>query len=246
MCKDNVFIIFNNSLRLFKYLLNEFATDHPGIGKSELNYALERCLPVLVHRTGDTNARLRQRSHDYIVEMASYKEIKPLNAVPAYLTIPMKVHTAPRLALSQCEIVEELMNSLGIKENGLNVDNISKFCAAALEHNSGEVREVSSKILVQLYRESGSVVRKYLPQDNEMNRRNKKYRSLFEAFDSIDGKGPPGGYENLGGTTTPRFGSKAGRDVKTPNRTNKTPRSHSIDRKTPLSMADESEYNPDK
>ncbi len=81
-----------------------------------------------------------------------------------------------------------------------------------------------------------------------MNRRNKKYRSLFEAFDSIDGKmpAPPvSGYGEIGGATTPRFNAKPGRDVKTPSKS-KTPRSHSIDRKTPLSMADESEYNPDK
>ncbi len=135
MCKDNVFSIFNNSLRLFKHLLNEFAADHSGIGKSELNYALERCLPVLVHRTGDTNARLRQRSHDYIVEMASMASLKPLNAIPAYLTMPMKVHTAPRLALSQCEMVEKLMAVLGIKENGLNVDNISKVTKKRTHEN---------------------------------------------------------------------------------------------------------------
>ena len=32
------------------------------------------------------------------------------------------------------------------------------------------------------------VVRRHLPPDNEMNRRNKKYRQLYDAFDSIDGK----------------------------------------------------------
>ncbi len=108
--------------------------------------------------------------------------------MPVYLTQPLRPQAAPRLALSQVEIIEELMRSLGIKDNGLTTENISKFGAAALEHTSGEVRELTTKILIQLYRESGSVVRKYLPQDNEMNRRNKKYRVLFEAFDAIDGE----------------------------------------------------------
>lgn len=241
MSKDNVFSIFNNSLRLFHFLLNDFAQSHQGIGKPEMNYALEKCLPILLHRTGDTNARLRQRSHEYIVEMAVYPEIKPLNALPVYLTIPLKLHTAPRLALSQCEIIEELMRSLGIRDNGLNVDNISKFCSHALEHTSGEVRELTTRILIQLYRECGSVVRKYLPQDNEMNRRNKKYRILFDAFDEIDGK-PVHAYE---GSTTPRFNNQ--RNVKTPVKSKTpNPRSLSIDRKTPLSMADDSDFNPDK
>lgn len=154
MSKENVFSIFNNSLRLFQYLLNDFVKQNH-IGKSEINYAIEKCLPVLLHRTGDTNARLRQRAHDYIVEMASYPEVRPLNTVPVYLTIPIKIHTAPRLALSQVEIIEQLMHSLGIRDNGLTPDNISKFCAHTLEHTSGEVRELTTKILIQLYRESG-------------------------------------------------------------------------------------------
>ena len=44
------------------------------------------------------------------------------------------------------------MKRLDIKDNGLNVENISKFCAQALEHTSGEVRELATKILVQMYR----------------------------------------------------------------------------------------------
>jgi len=76
MSKDNVFSIFNNSLRLFQYLLNEFIGLHQAlVGRAEISYALEKCLPVLLQRTGDTNARLRQRSHEYIVEMASFKEV---------------------------------------------------------------------------------------------------------------------------------------------------------------------------
>ena len=249
MAKDNVFSIFNNAIRLFQYLLNDFAKLHQSIGKQEMNYALERCLPVLLHRTGDTNARLRQRAHEFIVEMAEMERIKPLNAVPNHLTAPMKLHMAPRLALSQIEIIEELMRTLGIKENGLTVDNLAKFCAHALQHTSGEVRELATKMLIQLYRESGGTVRKYLPQDNEMTRRNKKYRVLFEAFDGIEGK-PTQSYEKMPGmgapyelAATPRFNA---RNVKTPVKSKTPNRSTSVDRKTPISIADESEYNPDK
>jgi centrosomal protein CEP104 len=187
MSKDNVFSIFNNALKLEQFLLNDFAKRF-SIGKQEMNYVLEKCLPVLLHRTGDTNARLRQRAHEFIVEMAMYPEIKPLNTIPLYCIQPIKLHIAPRLALSRVEILEDLMKQLGYKDNGLNVDNISKFCSQALEHTSGEVRELAAKILIQMYRENGQTVRRYLPPDNEMNRRNKKYRILYDAFDGIDGK----------------------------------------------------------
>lgn len=153
MCKDNVFSVFNNAIKLFHFLLNDFAKRH-SIGKQDINYVLEKTLPVLIHRTGDSNARLRQRAQEYICDMATFAEIKPLHTVPNYCTVPFstKFHMAPRLALSRVEIIEELMKRLGTRDNGLNVDNISKFCAQALDHNTGEVRELATKILIQMYK----------------------------------------------------------------------------------------------
>ncbi len=153
MCKDNVLSVFNNSIRLFQFLLDDFAKRN-AIGKQEINYVLEKALPVLIHRTGDTNARLRQRAHEYIVEMSLFPEIKPLHTVPSYCTIPIKLHIAPRFALSRVEIIDDLIKRLGTKDNGLTIDNISKFCGQALEHTSGEVRELATKILIQMYRVS--------------------------------------------------------------------------------------------
>lgn len=153
MWKDNVFSVFNNSIKLDHYLLNDFSKRH-SIGKQDINYVLEKTLPVLIHRTGDTNARLRQRAQEYISEMATFSDVKPLHTVPNYCTVPIKLHIAPRLALSRVEIIEDLMKKLGTRENGLNVDNISKFCAHALDHTSGEVRELAAKILIQMYKVS--------------------------------------------------------------------------------------------
>lgn len=151
MFKDNVYSIFQHSIKLLHFLLTEFAPRH-SLGKTELNYVLEKALPVLLHRSGDTNARLRQRAHEYIVEMATLSEIRPLHTVPHFCTIPFNLHIAPRLALSRVEIVENLMKQLGTKDNGLTVDMVSKFCSLALEHTSGEVRELATKVLIQMYR----------------------------------------------------------------------------------------------
>jgi centrosomal protein CEP104 len=187
MCKDNVFSIFSNALKLLQFLLNDFVKQH-NIGKHDINFVLEKCMPVLLHRTGDTNARLRQRAHEFIVEMASYSEVKPTHTVPNFCTSPFRLDIAPRLALSRVEIIEELIKILGIKDNGLTVDNITRFCVNALGHTAGEVREVATKLLIQMYKEDSNTVRRHLPPDNEQNRRNKKYRILYDAFDAIDGK----------------------------------------------------------
>ncbi len=151
MCKDNVFSVFTNSIKLFQFLLVDFTKQH-NIGKQEINYLLEKALPVLLHRTGDTNARLRQRAYDYIIEMALLPEIKALHTVPNYCTIPISLNIAPRLALSRIEIIQTLMKSLGTRDNGLTVENITKFCAQALEHTAGEVRELATKILIKMYK----------------------------------------------------------------------------------------------
>ena len=151
MCKDNVFSVFNSSIRLFQFLVDEFARRH-SLAKNEINNVLESVLPVLIHRTGDTNARSRQKAHDCIVDVSTFGDVKPLHTVPNLCAQPIKLHIAPRLALSRVELIESLMRQLGSKDNGLTCDVISKFCAQALEHTSGEVRELATKLLTQMYR----------------------------------------------------------------------------------------------
>jgi hypothetical protein len=185
--KDNVFTIFNSGLKLLQFILNSFYKQH-SISKNELIHIVERCLANILARTGDTNARLRQRAYDFIVEMSMFDDVKPLHVIPVQCTVPLKPNCAPRLALSRVEIVSDLIKCLGSKENGFTIENISKFCSEALEHTSGDVREAATKIIIQMYQEYGNVIRKYLPQDNEMNRRNKKYRIIYEAFDKVNGK----------------------------------------------------------
>ena len=53
---------------------------------------------------------------------------------------------------------------------------------------AGEVRELAIKLLLSLYQTHGSVVKRYLPPDNDQTRRIKKYRDMFEAFDRMDGQ----------------------------------------------------------
>ncbi len=62
------------------------------------------------------------------------------------------------------------------------------FCVEALNHNAGEVREVSERIIKSLYREVGAPVKDFLPPDDEKTRKNTLWRQLFEYFDKVDGK----------------------------------------------------------
>jgi len=139
MFRVDVLAIFSHSLKLFHLLMNDYVQRH-SIQKQDIIASLERVLPVLLQRTGDSNTRLRQRAQEAIIESASYPEVKPLHVIPNLCVYPFNKTCAPRLAISRCELIEELMKILDVKkgENGLNVDNVSKFCAQALEHNGKE------------------------------------------------------------------------------------------------------------
>ena len=136
MFRFDVLATFSHSLKLFHLLMNDYVRQH-SIPKQDITTSLERVLPVLLQRTGDSNARLRQRAQEALIESASYPELKPLHVIPNHCVAPFNKTCAPRLAISRCELVEELMKILDVKagENGLTVDNVSKFCAQALEHN---------------------------------------------------------------------------------------------------------------
>ena len=171
MFRVDVLAIFCHSLKLFHLLMNDYVRRH-AIQRQDIIASLERVLPVLLQRTGDSNARLRLKAQEAIIESASYRELKPLQVIPHHCVYPFPKTCAPRLAISRCELIDELMKILDVKkgDNGLNVDNVSKFCAQAVEHNgsslrrrilptefvlsllAGEVRELAIKILLSLYK----------------------------------------------------------------------------------------------
>ncbi|UJR22352.1 hypothetical protein I4U23_025414 [Adineta vaga] len=187
MFRVDVLSIFSQSLKLFHLLMNDYVRRH-SIQRSDIVASLERVLPVLLQRTGDSNARLRLRAQETIIEAATYPEVKPLQVIPHHCVYPFHKTCAPRLAISRCELVEELMKVLDVQkgDHGLNIDNVGKFCAQALEHNAGEVRELAIKLLLSLYKTHGAVVKRYLPPNNDQTRRMKKYRDMFDAFDRMD------------------------------------------------------------
>ncbi|XP_025081009.1 centrosomal protein of 104 kDa-like isoform X2 [Pomacea canaliculata] len=183
---DNVYAVFKAALSLLKMLLTEFVPKHK-IPKQDTSSAVERSLQNLLHKTGDTAARNRDDAKLFVMDMARFPEVKPTQTVPHECVKPFKLNMAPRQAQSRAEIVEMLYKDFRLKD-GLTLDNIMGFCTVALQHTAGEVREVSERIIKQLYRDVGAPVKSYLPVDDEKTRKNTLWRMLFEYFDKVDGK----------------------------------------------------------
>lgn len=70
--------------------------------------------------------------------------------------------------------------------SGLTCRTLSELGSSGLHHPAEAVRKVSERILVLVYKVNPRLVRKQLPPDDDITRRNLLYRQLFHEFDLID------------------------------------------------------------
>ncbi|XP_064028296.1 centrosomal protein of 104 kDa isoform X3 [Pogoniulus pusillus] len=121
--KDIVSSVFQASLKLLKMIITQYIPKHK-LGKVETSHCVERTLPNLLARTGDSSARLRQLASDFIQELALCAEVKPLQVVPAHLVQPLKPNCPPHLAMSQVELVERLLKEMGTANSGFAISSV--------------------------------------------------------------------------------------------------------------------------
>uniref|UniRef100_A0A7M4F2R0 Centrosomal protein of 104 kDa n=2 Tax=Crocodylus porosus TaxID=8502 RepID=A0A7M4F2R0_CROPO len=185
--KDIVSSVFQASLKLLKMIITQYIPKHK-LGKLETAHCVDRILPNLLSRTGDSSTRLRVVASNFIQEMALCNEVKPLQIIPIHLVHPLKPNSPTHLAMSQVELVERLLKNLGTENSGFTVDNIMRFATGALEHRVYEVRDTALRIIFGMYRQHRTVILNYLPPDDANTRKNVLYKTLFDGFTKIDGK----------------------------------------------------------
>ncbi|ELK38584.1 Centrosomal protein of 104 kDa [Myotis davidii] len=185
--RDIVTPVFQASLKVLKMLLTQYVPKHK-LSKLETTHCVERTVPVLLARTGDSSARLRAMASNFIQEMALCKEVKSLQMVPSYLVQPLKANAPAHLALSQVALLSRLLRDLGTDSTGFTVENVMTFTVRALQHRVLQVREMAVCVILDLYRQRGSVVLEYLPPDDSISRKNILFKTIFEGFAEIDGR----------------------------------------------------------
>ncbi|NXI45393.1 CE104 protein, partial [Galbula dea] len=187
--KDIVSSVFQASLKLLKMIITQYIPKHK-LGKLETSHCVEKTLPNLLSRTGDSSARLRLVATNFIQELALCSEVKSLQIVPVHLVQPLKPNSPTHLAMSQVELVESLLKDLGTENSGFTVSNVMKFAAGALEHRVQEVREAALRVVLAMYRRHRAAVLECLPPEDASLRRTVLYKTLFDGFAKIDGKLP--------------------------------------------------------
>ncbi|NWT19380.1 CE104 protein, partial [Vireo altiloquus] len=185
--KDTVSSVFQASLKLLKMIITEYIPKHQ-LGKLETSHCVEKTLPHLLSRTGDSSSRLRLLASSFVQEMALCPEVKPLQIIPVHLVKTLKPNSPTHLAMSHVELVEFLLRAMGTENSGFTINNVMKFAMGALEHRAHEVREVVLRIIFAMYREHRAAVLEYLPPDDASTRRTMRYKTLFDGFAKIDGK----------------------------------------------------------
>ncbi|XP_014112719.1 PREDICTED: centrosomal protein of 104 kDa [Pseudopodoces humilis] len=185
--KDTVSSVFQASLKLLKMIITQYVPKHK-LGKLETSHCVEKTLPHLLSRTGDSSSRLRLLASTFIQEMALCPEVRPLQIIPVHLVKTLKPNSPTHLAMSHVELVESLLRAMGTENSGFTINNVMKFATGALEHRAHEVREVVLRIIFAMYREHRAAVLEYLPPDDANARKTMRYKTLFEGFAKIDGK----------------------------------------------------------
>ncbi|NXJ64900.1 CE104 protein, partial [Rostratula benghalensis] len=187
--KDIVSSVFQASLKLLKMIITQYIPKHK-LGKLETSHCVEKTLPDLLSRTGDSSSRLRLLASNFIWEMAVCSEVKPLQIIPVHLVQPLKPNSPTHMAMSQVELLGRLLKDLGTENSGFTVSNVMKFATGALEHRVQEVRDVALQIIFDMYRRHRAAVLEHLPPDDASVRKTVLYKTLFEGFTKIDGKLP--------------------------------------------------------
>ncbi|XP_015738013.1 centrosomal protein of 104 kDa [Coturnix japonica] len=185
--KDIVSSVFQASLKLLKMIITQYVPKHK-LGKLETSHCVEKTLPGLLSRTGDSSSRLRLVAATFIQEMALWSEVKPLQIVPVHLVQLLKPNSPTHLAMSRVELVECLLKEMGTEDSGFTISSVMKFATGALEHRVFEVRDVALRIIFDMYRKHRAAILEYLPPDDASIRKTVLYKTLFDGFTKIDGK----------------------------------------------------------
>uniref|UniRef100_A0A1S4MXX0 Centrosomal protein CEP104 Zn finger domain-containing protein n=1 Tax=Pediculus humanus subsp. corporis TaxID=121224 RepID=A0A1S4MXX0_PEDHC len=185
--RDKVYSIYSLAAETIRLFFSEFVPQR--ISPSEIGRSVEKLLPELLVKSGDVTPRIHNMAAHTLLSMAECEEVRRLNIIPVHLSRPLTGSVHPRLALSRLEMIEQLILNHGIskdKRSGLTCRTLAEFGSSGLHHPAEAVRKVSERILLHVYKVNSRIVRKQLPPDDDVTRRNLLYRQLFKEFDLMD------------------------------------------------------------
>ncbi|XP_055901824.1 centrosomal protein of 104 kDa isoform X2 [Eupeodes corollae] len=185
--RDAVYSVFSQATETVRVLFLEFVPSR--VSQSEVARCVDRLLPELLAKSGDPSPRIHTLAQHTILSIAACPEVSEQHLVAPALSRTVSSGTHPRLALSRMQMLEQLVLSQGIstdKHSGLTCRALSECGCSGIHHPAEPVRKVAERILLLVYKVNPRLVRKQLPPDDDITRRNLLYRQLFTEFDKLD------------------------------------------------------------
>ncbi|XP_034471627.1 centrosomal protein of 104 kDa [Drosophila innubila] len=185
--RDAVYSVFNQATETVRVLFLEYV---PGrVSPNEVARCVDRLLPELLAKSGDPSARLHTLAQHTILSIAACPQVAEQHLVAPALSRSVGSGTHQRLAMSRLQMLEQLVHTQGIstdKHSGLTCRALSDCGCSGIHHPAEPVRKVAERILLLVYKVNPRLVRKQLPPDDDITRRNLLYRQLFTEFDKLD------------------------------------------------------------
>lgn len=183
--RDAVFSVFSQVAETIRILFSEFIPLH----KVSPSGCVDKLLPELLAKSGDPSPRIHTLAQHTILTIAVCPEVHKANLVAPSLSRPLGSASHPRLAMSRLQMLEQLVLTLGIsadKQSGLTCRILAEAGISGINHPTEGVRKIAERVLLLVYRVNRRLVRKLVPPDDDVTRRNLMYRQLFQEFDKID------------------------------------------------------------
>lgn len=183
--RDAVFSVFSQVAETIRVLFAEFIPRH----KVSPSGCVDKLLPELLAKSGDPSPRIHTLAQHTILSIAVCPEVQKLNLVAPSISRPVGSASHPRLAMSRLQMLEQLVLTLGIsaeKQSGLTCRILAEAGISGINHPTEGVRKIAERVLLLVYRVNRRLVRKLVPPDDDVTRRNLMYRQLFHEFDKID------------------------------------------------------------
>lgn len=181
---DKIFPVFQLSVLLLTYLLNDFVTSQH-VESGCVTALLDKCYRELVTRIGDsTSQRVRVKAMEASLEIVTYSSIKNSCAVlSSVLLSPLKPSTSAKLASGRLDLVKAIVEQhKPLSSLGLNPSHVATFGIKLLKHNHTSVRDSAISLLTLLHSLHANAVRSLLPQNNTLEAKNPTYKTLMDTL----------------------------------------------------------------
>ncbi|CAL4074672.1 unnamed protein product [Meganyctiphanes norvegica] len=189
--KDKVYSVALEATHTLTQLVKEFFQNHR-VSRKEMTGTIERVLPELLTKTCDNATRTQALAVNSILELLKVSHEKNLVNIGLECTRPLTNTVHPRGALCRAQIVDSHLTTVGLinlpkdKDSGFTVRQIVEFGNSAFKHQNNEVRKMGENILLRMYKHFPSAVRRALPLQDELLRKNVLWRNLFDQLEEID------------------------------------------------------------